>query len=57
MFRHRGHATARSGSISQAAECTLGIWNRLVRFVDDARIALDNNHREDDSQHGRRPQE
>jgi len=30
-------------SIGKAAAYTLGIWNRLVVFVDDARIPLDNN--------------
>ncbi len=30
-------------SIGKAAAYTLGIWERLTRFVDDARIPLDNN--------------
>ena len=30
-------------SIGKAAAYTLGIWGRLTRFVDDARIPLDNN--------------
>jgi transposase len=30
-------------SIGKAAAYTLGIWDRLTRFVDDARIPLDNN--------------
>ncbi len=30
-------------SIGKAAAYTLGIWDRLARFVDDARIPLDNN--------------
>ena len=37
------HAGATHVSIGQAAAYTLGIWERLVRFVDDARIPLDNN--------------
>jgi transposase len=37
------HAGATHVSIGQAAAYTLGIWDRLVRFVDDARIPLDNN--------------
>jgi transposase len=30
-------------AIGKAAAYTLGIWDRLTRFVDDARIPLDNN--------------
>ncbi len=30
-------------SIGKAAAYTLGIWERLTRFVDDARVPLDNN--------------
>jgi transposase len=30
-------------SIGKAAAYTLGIWDRRTRFVDDARIPLDNN--------------
>jgi len=30
-------------SIGKAAAYTLGIWERLTRFVDDARIPVDNN--------------
>ena len=30
-------------SIGKAAAYTLGIWERLTRFVDDGRIPLDNN--------------
>jgi transposase len=30
-------------SIGKAAAYTLGIWERLTRFVEDARIPLDNN--------------
>jgi transposase len=30
-------------SIGKAAAYTLGIWDRLTRFVDDARVPLDNN--------------
>jgi len=30
-------------SIGKAAAYTLGIWERLTRFIDDARIPLDNN--------------
>ena len=30
-------------SIGKAAAYTIGIWDRLTRFVDDARIPLDNN--------------
>ena len=37
------HAGATHISIGKAAAYTLGIWDRLVRFVDDARIPLDNN--------------
>jgi transposase len=37
------HAEITSLSIGKAAAYTLGIWDRLVRFVDDARIPLDNN--------------
>jgi transposase len=38
-----GHAEITSLSIGKAAAYTLGIWDRLTRFVDDARIPLDNN--------------
>jgi transposase len=37
------HAELKSLSIGKAAAYTVGIWDRLVRFVDDARIPLDNN--------------
>jgi hypothetical protein len=37
------HAGATQIALGQAAAYTLGIWPRLVRFVDDARIPLDNN--------------
>lgn len=37
------YAGATHISIGRAAAYTLGIWDRLVRFVDDARIPLDNN--------------
>ncbi len=37
------HAEIKSLSIGGAAAYTLGIWDRLTRFVDDARIPLDNN--------------
>jgi len=37
------HAPVTSLSIGKAAAYTLGIWDRLTRFVDDARIPLDNN--------------
>jgi len=37
------HAGATHISIGQAAAYTLGIWDRLVHFVDDPRIPLDNN--------------
>lgn len=37
------HAGAKHLSIGTAAAYTLGIWERLTRFVDDARIPLDNN--------------
>jgi transposase len=37
------HAEITSLSIGKAAAYTLGIWGRLTRFVDDARIPLDNN--------------
>jgi transposase len=37
------HAGATHISIGKAAAYTLGIWERLVRFVDDPRIPLDNN--------------
>lgn len=37
------HAGATHVSIGKAAAYTLGIWERLTRFVDDARIPLDNN--------------
>jgi transposase len=37
------HAGATHISIGKAAAYTLGIWERLTRFVDDARIPLDNN--------------
>ena len=37
------HAENKSLSIGKAAAYTLGIWDRLTRFVDDARIPLDNN--------------
>lgn len=36
-------AELKSLSIGKAAAYTLGIWDRLTRFVDDARIPLDNN--------------
>jgi transposase len=36
-------AEIKSLSIGGAAAYTLGIWDRLTRFVDDARIPLDNN--------------
>jgi transposase len=43
----RGWLLERAGAthvaIGKAAAYTLGIWDRLVRFVDDARIPLDNN--------------
>ena len=35
--------TLTSLSIGKAAAYTLGNWDRLTRFVDDARIPLDNN--------------
>jgi transposase len=37
------HVEITSLSIGKAAAYTLGIWDRLTRFVDDARIPLDNN--------------
>jgi transposase len=37
------HAADVHVSIGKAAAYTLGIWDRLGRFVDDARIPLDNN--------------
>ncbi len=37
------HAGATHISLGKAAAYTLGIWDRLTRFVDDARIPLDNN--------------
>lgn len=37
------YAGATHVSIGKAAAYTLGIWDRLIRFVDDARIPLDNN--------------
>jgi len=37
------YAGATHISIGKAAAYTLGIWERLTRFVDDARIPLDNN--------------
>jgi transposase len=37
------HAGATHISIGKAAAYTLGIWERLVRFVGDPRIPLDNN--------------
>jgi len=37
------HAGATHVSIGAAAAYTLGIWDRLTRFVEDARIPLDNN--------------
>ena len=37
------HASATHLSIGKAAAYTLGIWDRLTRFVEDARIPLDNN--------------
>ncbi len=37
------HAGAKHLSIGTAAAYTLGIWDRLTRFVEDARIPLDNN--------------
>lgn len=36
-------AEMKSLSIGKAAAYTLGIWDRLTRFVEDARIPLDNN--------------
>jgi hypothetical protein len=39
-------AGAKHLSIGTAAGYTLGIWERLTRFVDDARIPLDNNRTE-----------
>jgi transposase len=33
-------------SIGRAAACTLGNWPKLIRFVDEARIPLDNNQTE-----------
>jgi transposase len=36
-------AEIKSLSIGKSAAYTLGIWDRLTRFVDDARIPLDNN--------------
>ena len=36
-------AEMKSLSIGKAAAHTVGIWDRLTRFVDDARIPLDNN--------------
>ena len=35
--------TLTSLSIGKAAAYTLGNWSKLIRFVDDARIPLDNN--------------
>ena len=40
LFEHAGDTHV---SIGKAAAYTLGIWERLTRFVDDARIPLDNN--------------
>lgn len=37
------HAEIKSLSIGKSAAYTLGIWDRLTRFLDDARIPLDNN--------------
>jgi transposase len=37
------HAGDKHLSIGTAAAYTLGIWDKLTRFVDDARIPLDNN--------------
>lgn len=37
------HAENTAISIGKAAAYALGIWDRLIRFVDDARIPLDNN--------------
>ena len=37
------HAEMKALTIGGAAAYTLGIWDRLTRFVDDARIPLDNN--------------
>lgn len=37
------HAEMTTLSIGKAAAYTLGIWDRLTRFVDDTRIPLDNN--------------
>ena len=37
------HAGSTHVSIGTAAAYTLGIWDRLTRFVDDPRIPLDNN--------------
>jgi transposase len=36
-------ATLKSLSIGKAAAYAIGIWPKLIRFVDDARIPLDNN--------------
>lgn len=36
-------AEIKSLSIGKSAAYTLGIWDRLTRFIDDARIPLDNN--------------
>ncbi|MGN6108635.1 MAG: IS66 family transposase [Kofleriaceae bacterium] len=43
LFEHAGNTHL---SIGKAAAYTLGIWDRLVRFVEDARIPLDNNSTE-----------
>lgn len=37
------HAEIKSLSIGKAAAYTLGIWDRLILFLDDDRIPLDNN--------------
>ena len=39
----RTQAEIETLSIGKAAAYTSGIWDRLTRFVDDARIPLDNN--------------
>jgi transposase len=40
LLEHAGNTHV---AIGKAAAYTLGIWDRLTRFVDDARIPLDNN--------------
>jgi transposase len=40
LLQRAGHTHV---SIGKAAAYTLGIWDRLIRFVDDPRIPLDNN--------------